>query len=336
LVGNVADAAERMEAAFRRHGCWPNSFPSPAGGLWQGSENQGASACLPAPLCPKGPGRAAGFPASAYNRFRAICVSVNLRQLERIQPPEAPGDLSAHEILLDRRSDFAFFVFTVRWALANASRSGSVTRFFLRPYPCPDETLSRWLLSMFFDSYTTNLNLPGLPPFSHFSDHDSLDATAAAKPAITFDCCQTHLRALAACRWPDSFRRDAVERQSCGVGEPHAPPLKAAASRESRASLLECSAWMSPEFAQQLPCDGLASALPASRGLASVGNPWAPTVHANFRYITKGDAPGSAAGPMLTPYYPYREDVDPLSKPGKAVANAAPAPVDYRIQGWLR
>ncbi len=38
-------------------------------------------------------------------------------------------------------------------------------------------------------------------------------------------------------------------------------------------------------------------------------NPMIPTVHANFRYITKGDEAWFGGGADLTPYYPYREDV---------------------------
>jgi coproporphyrinogen III oxidase len=38
-------------------------------------------------------------------------------------------------------------------------------------------------------------------------------------------------------------------------------------------------------------------------------NPMAPTVHANFRYLEKGEAAWFGGGSDLTPYYPYREDV---------------------------
>ncbi len=37
-------------------------------------------------------------------------------------------------------------------------------------------------------------------------------------------------------------------------------------------------------------------------------NPYVPTVHANFRYLEKGDANWFGGGADLTPYYPYRED----------------------------
>jgi len=38
-------------------------------------------------------------------------------------------------------------------------------------------------------------------------------------------------------------------------------------------------------------------------------NPYVPTVHANFRYLEKGDAAWFGGGSDLTPYYPFREDV---------------------------
>jgi coproporphyrinogen III oxidase len=37
-------------------------------------------------------------------------------------------------------------------------------------------------------------------------------------------------------------------------------------------------------------------------------NPYTPTVHANFRYLEKGEAQWFGGGSDLTPYYPYRED----------------------------
>jgi coproporphyrinogen III oxidase len=38
-------------------------------------------------------------------------------------------------------------------------------------------------------------------------------------------------------------------------------------------------------------------------------SPYVPTVHANFRYLEKGDANWFGGGADLTPYYPFREDV---------------------------
>jgi coproporphyrinogen III oxidase len=38
-------------------------------------------------------------------------------------------------------------------------------------------------------------------------------------------------------------------------------------------------------------------------------NPYVPTVHANFRYLEKGEAGWFGGGADLTPFYPYRPDV---------------------------
>lgn len=38
-------------------------------------------------------------------------------------------------------------------------------------------------------------------------------------------------------------------------------------------------------------------------------NPYIPTVHANFRYLEKGNACWFGGGSDLTPYYPFREDI---------------------------
>ncbi len=86
---------------------------------------------------------------------------------------------------------------------------------------------------------------------------------------------------------------------------------------------------LSPEFAKQLPGDGLEFTATGVSLVLHPLNPKVPTVHANFRFITKGQKSWFGGGADLTPYYPYREDVVHFHKTWKAVCTRHPAPVDY-------
>jgi len=60
-----------------------------------------------------------------------------------------------------------------------------------------------------------------------------------------------------------------------------------------------------------------------------------PTVHANFRYLTKGNKQWFGGGADLTPYYPFREDVIAFHKTWKNVCNKHADVVDYqKLKTW--
>ncbi|MBI3464747.1 MAG: oxygen-dependent coproporphyrinogen oxidase [Planctomycetes bacterium] len=67
-------------------------------------------------------------------------------------------------------------------------------------------------------------------------------------------------------------------------------------------------------------------------------NPHVPTVHANFRHISKGTGNGQAAwfggGSDLTPYYPRREDVIHFHRTWKAVCDRHPVADHARFKKW--
>ena len=58
-------------------------------------------------------------------------------------------------------------------------------------------------------------------------------------------------------------------------------------------------------------------------------NPHIPTVHANFRYLTKGEHSWFGGGCDLTPYYPVAEDVISFHKAWKAVCEKHSPLVSY-------
>src|SRR5207248_2935059 len=87
---------------------------------------------------------------------------------------------------------------------------------------------------------------------------------------------------------------------------------------------------MSEEFARQVPGEGRAFRATGVSLVLHPRSPLVPTVHANFRFLVKGDRQWFGGGADLTPYYPYREDVVHFHRVWKGVCERHPAPVDYR------
>src|ERR1700756_5705417 len=91
----------------------------------------------------------------------------------------------------------------------------------------------------------------------------------------------------------------------------------------------------SEEFARQIPGEGRDF---TARGVSLVlhpRNPYVPTVHMNYRFLTKGSKQWFGGGADLTPYYPYREDVIHFHKVWKTVCERHPQLVNYqRLKQW--
>ena len=91
----------------------------------------------------------------------------------------------------------------------------------------------------------------------------------------------------------------------------------------------------SEEFAAQVPGEGRAFRATGVSLVLHPRNPFVPTVHANFRFLTKGTRWWFGGGADLTPYYPFREDVIHFHRTWKSVCERQPAPVDYaRFKKW--
>ncbi len=82
---------------------------------------------------------------------------------------------------------------------------------------------------------------------------------------------------------------------------------------------------LSPEFAKQLPGDGLTFTAAGVSLVLHPRSPLIPTVHANFRYLTHGAKTWFGGGGDLTPYYPFQEDVIHFHRTWKAACDAHPA-----------
>ena len=86
---------------------------------------------------------------------------------------------------------------------------------------------------------------------------------------------------------------------------------------------------MSPEFAKQIPGEGQRFSATGVSLVLHPRNPHVPTVHANFRYLTKGSHWWFGGGGDLTPYYPVLEDVISYHKAWKHVCDRHAPLVDY-------
>lgn len=92
---------------------------------------------------------------------------------------------------------------------------------------------------------------------------------------------------------------------------------------------------LSPEFAAQIPGEGQHFTATGISLVLHPRSPLVPTVHANFRYLTKGAKWWFGGGADLTPYYPYRDDVIHFHRVWKQVCDRHCPVIDYhRLKKW--
>ena len=92
---------------------------------------------------------------------------------------------------------------------------------------------------------------------------------------------------------------------------------------------------MSPEFSKQVPGEGEEFKATGISLVLHPRNPKIPTVHANFRFLEKGEKCWFGGGGDLTPYYPYIRDVVEFHKVWKAVCDKHSAVADHaRMKQW--
>jgi coproporphyrinogen III oxidase len=89
------------------------------------------------------------------------------------------------------------------------------------------------------------------------------------------------------------------------------------------------------DFAKQIPGTGRQFTAAGISLVLHPRNPYVPTVHANFRFLTKGDKQWFGGGADLTPYYPYREDAIHFHRTWKGVCDKHAAVADHaRLKKW--
>ena len=92
---------------------------------------------------------------------------------------------------------------------------------------------------------------------------------------------------------------------------------------------------MSEEFAPQVPGEGREFTACGISLVLHPRSPMVPTVHANFRFLSKGERQWFGGGADLTPYYPYREDVIHFHKVWQRVCTRHEPLVNYaHMKKW--
>jgi len=125
------------------------------------------------------------------------------------------------------------------------------------------------------------------------------------------------------------FQEDAWQRPGGGGGRTRVM-LDGAVFEKAGVNYSDVHGEMSEEFAKQVPGEGRHfTACGVSLVLHPV-NPMVPTVHANFRFLTKGSRQWFGGGADLTPYYPFREDVIHFHKTWKTVCERYAPLIDYK------
>ncbi|MCS6850710.1 MAG: oxygen-dependent coproporphyrinogen oxidase [Gemmataceae bacterium] len=130
------------------------------------------------------------------------------------------------------------------------------------------------------------------------------------------------------------FREDLWDRPGGGGGRTRVL-MNGGVFEKAGVNFSDVHGEFSEEFARQIPGEG--------RHFTAVGislvlhprSPMVPTVHANFRFLTKGEKEWFGGGADLTPYYPYREDVIHFHRVWKRVCERHAPVIDYRrLKEW--
>ena len=130
------------------------------------------------------------------------------------------------------------------------------------------------------------------------------------------------------------FREDSWERPEGGGGRSRII-LDGNIFEKAGVNFSDVHGQFSEEFAGQIPGEGRDFTACGISLVLHPMNPMVPTVHANFRYLTKGNKQWFGGGADLTPYYPFREDVIAFHKTWKNVCNKHADVVDYqKLKTW--
>ena len=116
------------------------------------------------------------------------------------------------------------------------------------------------------------------------------------------------------------FHQDSWERPGGGGGRSRVIS-EGGVFEKAGVNFSEVYGEFSPEFAKQIPGDGLSFTATGVSWVLHPRSPLIPTVHGNFRLLTHGSKAWFGGGADLTPYYPFREDVIHFHKVWKQVCD---------------
>jgi coproporphyrinogen III oxidase len=130
------------------------------------------------------------------------------------------------------------------------------------------------------------------------------------------------------------FREDVWQREGGGGGRTRVL-VDGGVFEKAGVNFSDVHGEFSEEFAAQLPGEGRCFTAAGVSLVLHPRNPMVPTVHANFRFLTKGAKQWFGGGADLTPYYPFRDDVVHFHRTWKAACTRHGPPVDYpRFKKW--
>jgi coproporphyrinogen III oxidase len=130
------------------------------------------------------------------------------------------------------------------------------------------------------------------------------------------------------------FREDAWQRPGGGGGRTRVL-ADGGVFEKGGVNFSQVSGQLAEEFARQIPGEGRDFSATGISLVIHPRSPLVPTVHANFRFLTKGDRQWFGGGADLTPYYPYREDVIHFHRTWKRVCEKHAPLIDYgRFKRW--
>ncbi len=130
------------------------------------------------------------------------------------------------------------------------------------------------------------------------------------------------------------FREDVWQREGGGGGRTRVL-AGGAVFEKAGVNFSDVSGEMSDEFARQVPGEGRSFTACGISLVLHPLSPMIPTVHANFRFLTKGARQWFGGGADLTPYYPYREDVIHFHRTWRDVCRRHADIVDYaHLKKW--
>ena len=130
------------------------------------------------------------------------------------------------------------------------------------------------------------------------------------------------------------FREDMWSREGGGGGRTRVME-RGAVFEKAGVNFSSVTGNLPPEFAEKIP-RGTGTAFFAT-GVSLVlhpASPMIPTVHANFRYLEKGEAAWFGGGMDLTPYYPHAEDAVHFHKTIKTACDVHDREFYPRFKKW--
>lgn len=131
-----------------------------------------------------------------------------------------------------------------------------------------------------------------------------------------------------------NFHVDSWERPGGGGGRTKVL-MDGSTFEKAGVNFSDVSGEFSEEFAKQIPGDGRAFTACGISLVLHPKNPFVPTVHANFRYLTRGNRSWFGGGVDLTPYYPFREDVIAFHKVWQKACTTHSGVADYdKLKSW--